>query len=73
MCPPPVATTSDNRLRNCLTLCVVGVVGVLVRTHDAPLKSFRELKLKVGQSTQLLPVLQIYFRFDQDDVFHAFF
>jgi len=55
-----------------MTLCVVGVVGVLVRTHDAPLKSFRELKLKVGQSTQLLPVLQVYFRFDQDDFFHVF-
>jgi len=28
---------------------------------------------KVGQSTQLLPVLQIHFRFDHDDFLHAFF
>ena len=28
---------------------------------------------KVGQSTQLLPVLQIDFRFDHDDFLHAFF
>jgi len=28
---------------------------------------------KVGQSTQLLPVLQIHFRFDQDNFLHAFF
>ena len=28
---------------------------------------------KVGQSTQLLPVLQINFRFDHDDFLHAFF
>ena len=27
----------------------------------------------VGQSTQLLPVLQIHFRFDHDDFLHAFF
>ena len=29
--------------------------------------------LKVGQSTQLLPVLQIHFTFDHDDLLHAFF
>jgi len=28
---------------------------------------------KVGQSTQLLPVLQIHFRFDHGDVLHPFF
>ena len=28
---------------------------------------------KVGQSTQLLPLLQIHFRFDHDDFLHAFF
>ena len=28
---------------------------------------------KVGQSTQLLPVLQIHFSFDHDDFLHAFF
>ena len=28
---------------------------------------------KVGQSTELLPVLQIHFRFDREDVLHAFF
>ena len=28
---------------------------------------------KVGQSTQLLPVLPIHFRFDHDDFLHAFF
>ena len=28
---------------------------------------------KVGQSRQLLPVLQIHFRFDHDDFLHAFF
>ena len=28
---------------------------------------------KVDQSTQLLPVLQIHFRFDHDDFLHAFF
>ena len=28
---------------------------------------------KVGQSTQLLPVLQIPFRFDHGDILHAFF
>jgi len=27
----------------------------------------------VGQSTQLLPVLQIHFRFDHNDFLHAFF
>ena len=39
----------------------------------SPLRSFRELKSKVGQSTQLLPVLQIYLRFDHDDFFRNFF
>jgi len=28
---------------------------------------------KVGESTQLLPVLQIHFRFDHDDFLHVFF
>ena len=28
---------------------------------------------KVGQSTQLLPVLQIHFRFDHDDFLHSLF
>jgi len=36
-------------------------------------KEFYRVKPKVGQSTQPLPVLQIYFRFDHDDFYHEFF
>ena len=78
---------------------MVGVEGVLVRTHDptkteraihhsvylAPLRSFRELKPKVGQSTLLLhfgpfrallkvlPVSELYFRVTDLDLVHPVF
>jgi len=35
----------------------------------ALLQSFNGLRSKVGQSTQLLPVMQMYFRYDHDDFF----
>jgi len=37
----------------------------------APLRSFSELTSKVGQSTQLLLVMRIYFQFDHDDDFFS--